>query len=175
MKKNYLLISIGMVIIAGVIGYFFAMRDQGSGTIPESPSQGTLVPSYTPDASPYSSPTGTPGSIGGKIRIPGYEVEMNDFYASSEVVTNDRSALIIFDPTFSVHYEASDKSFTLSIHADPIAYVRKSAENYFLEKLGISREQACALQVRVYVDMPEYPARMGIDYGLSFCPQGSSF
>lgn len=76
---------------------------------------------------------------------------------------------IYAQPPFQILFYEPDRSYTISLLAQPISTTRRDAETAFLELLSISKSDACALPVMVTT--PYYVDRVmsGRDLGLSFC------
>lgn len=64
------------------------------------------------------------------------------------------------------------KEFVISILGSPFATVREQAEEKFLEVLGLTREEACQLEVSLRTPRFANPDYAWQSYPLSFCPQG---
>jgi hypothetical protein len=76
----------------------------------------------------------------------------------------------IFGPRLNDKYE-----FVVLPYAKPVEPAVAKAEAALLENLGISREDACKLNVRVGVADYVDPRHAGTNYGLSFCSGGTPF
>jgi hypothetical protein len=99
-------------------------------------------------------------------------VAMNNFYKNAGYIAQDQQTVVIQQAsTYSIVYDVSDSSFTLTISSAPLDAVRQAAEAAFLSSLGISQQDACKL--RVYEDIsggvPNQYA--GKSFPLSFCAQ----
>lgn len=109
------------------------------------------------------------------ITTNGQEVLVKDFTGGISQPKND-TYNIENKPDYLIDYYIPDKLFSLVILNKDINYGRKQAENKLLKLLGISKNDACKLNVALYVPKeisPDYGG--GIDYKLSFCPGGISF
>jgi uncharacterized protein YxeA len=76
---------------------------------------------------------------------------------------------------YTLDYYAKDKSFIITLTNSNIQMARNEAEAGFLSTLKISKEQACQLNVQLGVPFSYNVNNSGINFGLSFCPNGKSF
>jgi hypothetical protein len=76
----------------------------------------------------------------------------------------------IFGPRLNNKYE-----FVVLPYTKPVESAVAKAEAALLENIGVSREDACKLNVRVGVADYVDPRYAGTNYGLSFCPSGNPF
>lgn len=72
-------------------------------------------------------------------------------------------------------YYAKGQLFIITLMNPDIKTARLKAEEDFLLTLKISKEQACKLNVQLGVPYSINQAAAGMNYGLSFCPDGQSF
>lgn len=118
-------------------------------------TNGTLSPT-TP---PITIPAGDTIAIGTSVG----NVIMNNFYKSADYIDQEQKAVVIQQAsTYNIIYNISDSSFAIAITGTPFDTVREQAESAFLQKLGISQQDACKLQVWVFK-----PGQTGTR--LSFC------
>src|SRR4030042_1347158 len=68
-----------------------------------------------------------------------------------------------------IAYIPVDKSFLISILDNPFEDVKKEAEKAFLQKLGITQEDACLMNVNIATNIRINPSYAGKNYKLSFC------
>lgn len=72
---------------------------------------------------------------------------------------------------YSIVYYASDRSFFITVLRKPFYENRIMAEEKFVKKMNITKEEACKLNVVLtFFDSGSYD-----NYGLSFCPNGKEF
>lgn len=76
---------------------------------------------------------------------------------------------------YLIDYYSPDQLFVIVITNLNIGEARKRAEKDFLDTLGINQEQACKLNVQLGVPFNVNENAAGINYGLSFCPNGIAF
>lgn len=79
--------------------------------------------------------------------------------------------LINEDKAFQIFYYDLDQSFSIAILQEPISDIKKVAEAQLLERLQISRKDACNLIVSVTVPSFVSEEISGQNLGLSFCPE----
>jgi hypothetical protein len=123
---------------------------------------------------------------------PSGEVEQLDAIKSSKYTTQDidikilsqsqaiGSGMYLFfqgerkdqfsNPEYVAYYYVNDRSLRIIVYGSPFEDIRKTAEKIFLEKLGISKEQACdMLNVRITASGDSDVNYVGRDIPLSFC------
>ena len=76
---------------------------------------------------------------------------------------------------YSISYYPQDQGFIIVILNPNIQVARDAAEKAFLETLGINQKAACKLKVTLSVPFGVNENASGINYGLSFCPNGKAF
>lgn len=76
---------------------------------------------------------------------------------------------------YSFDYYAKDQLFIITITDKDIKTAREKAENDFLSTLKIDKTQACKLNIQLGVPFSINQDAAGINFGLSFCPNGKSF
>lgn len=106
-----------------------------------------------------------------KIVISG--VLVNNFYKKNEANYGDSILLLIGDNTIT--YFKNENTFRISVMAITPAEFRKNrdvVERQFLRILGVTRVDACKLQVKETANSPG--GWDGKTYGLSFCPMQAS-
>lgn len=75
------------------------------------------------------------------------------------------------DSAYSLTYLPDYDQFLITILKNPFEENRTKAEDEFIEKLGITKDQACILNVTVSVPFSVDPERAGVKHPLSFCSQ----
>lgn len=116
-------------------------------------------------------------SSGDKLIIPAgnQQIKVNDFRKGITNPKNDTYE-ISNNADYLINYYVPDSLFSLVINNEDINSGRRKAENEFLKLLGVSRGEACKLNVSLYV-----PSGVNNDYGggkdykLSFCPGAIQF
>jgi hypothetical protein len=78
-------------------------------------------------------------------------------------------------PEYSIVFFEDKTTFTIIVNARPLTETRKKAEQALLRKLGISEVEACHLNVDLGVISSVDIDMSGKNFGLSFCPNGTSF
>lgn len=112
--------------------------------------------------------TPTPYPVSAK-RITVSGVEMNDFFASPKRI--DSKGDVAFEETqdYQLVYIKPFNYFIVSVLGSPFEEARSKAEIAFLNSLGVSKEDACKLDVVVNTPSFANPDFAGKDYPLSFC------
>ncbi len=91
------------------------------------------------------------------------------------VINSDRDVLISDTAEHQMIYFAKDQAFTIVITDPDIQRGREISEKAFLENLKIDEEAACKLRVSLGVPLSVNEEASGLNYGLSFCPNGRPF
>jgi len=76
---------------------------------------------------------------------------------------------------YAIDYYPEDHGFIIAILNPNIQVARALAEKDFVQTLGISQADACKLKVSLSVPFNINETASGINYGLSFCPNGKAF
>jgi hypothetical protein len=76
---------------------------------------------------------------------------------------------------YYLDYYAKDKLFVITIVNPDIQTARNKAEQDFLSTLRISQDEACQLNVQLGIPYSVNPDKAGLNFGLSFCPNGKAF
>lgn len=73
------------------------------------------------------------------------------------------------NPEYAAYYYTGDQSVRIIVYGEASVQTRRDAEAVFLEKLGISRTQACEMDVTIAISEEADPDRAGENLPLSFC------
>ena len=76
---------------------------------------------------------------------------------------------------YSIDFYPEDQGFIIAILDPNIQAARDMAEKDFIQTLGISPADACKLKVSLAIPFRINEKVSGINYGLSFCPNGKAF
>lgn len=71
---------------------------------------------------------------------------------------------------YTIQFFAADQSFNITLLNKDIWTAREKAEADFLQRLGLTQEEACKLAVNLAVPASVNATAFGGNYGLSFCP-----
>lgn len=131
---------------------------------------------------PESSPTPskkpeelTPGNgFVQPTKKPASKISINDIEHNEEILkqepTNNRGDILVSDEEyFQTLYFAQEDQFLISVIMSPFNEKRIEAENDFVIRLGISKENACLLDVVITTPKYANPNEAGKNYSLSFC------
>lgn len=172
MRKAIIIIILAVASLILGYGLYAFLRGEGS-PVPNGGivAVGTSTPSQ--GSSSVSTPQNIPTSDTITIGTPQGGVTINNPYKNAAYVTPDnRQYFILNTGQYGVYYYPFDSSFVIGIDAMPVLQVQQLAEQAFLQKLGISRTDACKLTVWVGVPVSVDANYAGRNLGLSFCPQG---
>lgn len=76
-------------------------------------------------------------------------------------------------PDYQTVYIPETNEFHILLFLFPLADTRVRAQQYFLQKLGVTEQEACMLQVVVAVTPDVSESLAGKNLGLSFCPEST--
>ncbi len=146
---------------------------------------------FTANKKEALSPTTAPGSVSlpvAKFTVPSQTEEkmtihlekesfsVNNLYKNPVRRLEDDSVTFLENSDFTMLFYPKDQSFSIALlSSENLAVTREKAENAFLQKLEISKEQACKLTGFLGVPYSISPEISGINFGFSFCPSGKPF
>ena len=182
-KKTIIIINI-IVLIAIIFGfmYFYGKTSQKKAVPTQNnttePTQ--VVPINGNKITPTVNQTQTQNSSStpeGILKITGKDGEsvlVNDFYKSpyTQVFDPQNDATIKESTDYSIEYQPNFQAFYINLNGNDLYISRTNAEQGLLDKLGISKDDACKLNVNLGVVYSVNPRASGVEYGLSFCPDG---
>jgi hypothetical protein len=183
--KKILYIVVPLVVIAILIFVFLFQRKQKikQSNIGNAPSGSVSLPASLPAPTPenkgISDPvTGLELTTDKKLleETSSGQVKLNNFAKGAEIADNGIIYLIDKE-NYNIGYNSTSKEFivTLLIAGD-IEKTRTDAEKDLLDKLGISKEDACKINVYLYVSAAlTEDKNLSQNHGLSFCPGSQSF
>lgn len=125
----------------------------------------TTKPTPQPIATP--TPTTAPINLPKEKTIRSSGVEINNPFLSPKRLTTQGDVLFEENATYRMVYLKQFDEFLIGIEEEPFEENRQQAEAFFLAKLGITKETACAL--RVTVSPPKKEGELSPSYRLSFC------
>ncbi len=155
-----ILIIIAICFLLIFIVLIFVRKNSG-----ETPKEVTPIPSPTisfPTPFPTPSFPQTP-----EITISG--VEVKNFYQNAEEYSKQGDVQFSSIPQYNLVYLSKFNEFLISILSSPFEETRVLAEKDFIEKLGITEQEASKLTVTVTTSKAINPDFAGKKYRLSFC------
>lgn len=123
------------------------------------------VPTTIP--SPTESPINIPLPTGETVEVSG--VPIKNPYISPVELSKNADSLMVRTDKYDLVYIKPYEQFLITINASPFESNRLEAEQAFLERLEISQEEACSLNVFVSTPYSVNPDESGTNYRLSFC------
>jgi hypothetical protein len=192
MKQLILILGVAVTLIGIVAGGVFIVSSlRGPDTEPPATSNGTF-PNYT-------STTGVeggvvePGSGEGVVRGSGatyaakggYTIVGNDIKKDPDLVADQYNPGYYYigyhydeetteEPPYVIQYIESTQFFNITLLKEPLAETRRSAEQYLLQRLGVTEAELCVLQYTVAVPNRVNSFYAGESLGFSFCPGAKS-
>lgn len=166
MKRVFKIILLFLaIIVLGLLAYFLIARPRKTAvTAPSSslpPTAEFVIP--PPDAPKMSIPTEKE------------TVDVNNLYSDPVYKLPDGTVTFIETSDYTMAFFPKDKSFTIAILSSDLTATRNKAENDFLQTLNITKDQACELTVTLGVPYKISAENSGLNFGLSFCPDGKAF
>ena len=154
MKKKLAKITIGVIVLFGIVLGYLSSQTSKTGETPTTERAGDE--------------TGTsllPGAD--KITISG--VEMNNFNNFAIYKGKIGDTRFIDEKDFKATYFPQDEAFLINIMASPFDIVRAEAEIKFLSVLSLDKDNSCKLAVYITTPRTLNPNEAGTNYRLSFC------
>lgn len=103
-----------------------------------------------------------------KDEIPS-EIPLKDF-RSNALETNSVGEMLLADEKdYQIVYFEGDQSFIITLYTPPIPETQQKAEEALLRILGVTKNQACKLNVSLGVPYQVDPQYIGVSLPLSFC------
>ncbi len=153
-KVRIVIFSVLVTIIVIVSTIIFLLSSAPQKTTPQE----LIVPTKIP---PVLSTTD-------KIIISG--IPIKNPYISPVQLDTQGDSLMTSTETYNLVYLKPFNEFLISITGAPFEVNRQLAEKAFLERVGITQEQACQIKVTITTPASVNPTEAGQKYPLSFCP-----
>ena len=96
-------------------------------------------------------------------------VEVTNFAQNAELIPGGKAIIFEREGDYHILFHSQNELFIISILGSPFSEKRFLAEEAFLYKLGITKEEACKLNVVITTPMFANEAESGKNYKLSFC------
>jgi hypothetical protein len=102
-------------------------------------------------------------------------VKVYNFFPHSENKIDKNTFFIKEHSSYTISYFKPDSLFLITLENKNLLTARTSAEKEFLKQLKISKDAACELNLDM--EVPDYIDNdlSGVNYNLSFCPDGIPF
>lgn len=149
MKKKISLIFTLLIIVSA--GYLI-LNSQPS-PLPQTPPLPTVIP-----ANPQ---------ILNRVDIQG--VSVNNFIETSKTIEETGEVFAAEKDDYVIIYHKDVEDFLLNVLSSPFESIKLEAEADFLKTLGITKIEACRLNVVIKTPRFANPDQAGKDFGLSFC------
>ncbi len=174
-----LFITIGIIIgLAVLVGFIFWPRLKPKPLETPPVTQGTGGPSVTNP--PPQSPGGKTDAAFSLRTADGGSIRTKNFKQDPETVKDPINAGYYYlgyhltgtpgeKVPYVIMYIDATQYFNIVLLQEPIGQVRRAAERYLMEHLGISQAQMCQLQYTVAV--PDSVSAIYTTLGFSFCPE----
>lgn len=98
-------------------------------------------------------------------------IQMNNFFATAKEVKPDGEVIMTENDDYRIMYFPQREYFLISIYSSPFQEIKNSAEESFIQILGIKQEDLCKLNVSITTPEFANPDEAGINYQLSFCEE----
>jgi len=172
--KLILFIVIGVSLISILLFLlFFRKTAQPSNTASNQADQYSSNNVSSPQpTSDFSIPDKTAATM--TLKTKQGDIETNNLYKNP--IENLSKNGIVFGKSndFIISFFPQDQGFLITLLSPDLAAARTKAEDTFLQDLNISKDQACNLKVELGTPFFVSEKAAGINYGLSFCPNGKA-
>jgi hypothetical protein len=180
MKKNIIIGINIFVLVLGIGGFIFWKMNQKEPVPVNNPNTifpfgGNSTTTTTPTPTTIIEQTNTvpEGMIKIKAKDGGYVI-MKDFYQSpyTQILDQQKDASIKDSIDYNIEFQPEILGFLIDLRGKDLCKARENSEQGLLDKLGITKEEACRLYVDLGVIFSVNAKASGVNYGLSFCPEG---
>ena len=103
-----------------------------------------------------------------QIELPS-AVVVNNIYKNEGHTYESGTKVFEKNQYYQITYSPTEDLFDIVILSSDFNEGRLLAENAFIRELGIAKEEACELNVKMYTHPQLNPAEADNEYGLSFC------
>ncbi len=163
MRRKIILTAIGIILVTAVVLAISVFRNSDDVTTGDEDGGETSSQEIPAANLNLKVPAGEKIQLGTAKGI----VEVNNFYRSV-VAAQEQFLIIKREGNYEVTYDTASSAFFINISKGSFDSVRPSAEDGFLKFLGVSREDACKLDVAVGAAREVSDAPRGVA-PLSFC------
>lgn len=181
MNKKFI-ISINILVLVVIVGGFiFWKMNQKETTHSVKNNPNPTFPAIGNNVTQIPQPQTTTVSTTpiGMIKITtkdGGSILMKDFYQSpyTKILDSYNDASIKESTDYNIEFQPQGPRFFIGLHGKgkELYIARDNAEQGLLDKLGITKEEACQIKVTLGVAFSDSEKASGVNYGLSFCPDG---
>ncbi|NTU67078.1 MAG: hypothetical protein HGB08_04120 [Candidatus Moranbacteria bacterium] len=107
----------------------------------------------------------------------GNQIEINNPKKIAKEKLDEKDLVLESNGNYDIMYFNYSKgpSFLITLSSPDLESSRTAGESKLIDLLGISKDQACKLNVSLTVPQDVSSPAAGYDYGLSFCPNGKPF
>lgn len=201
MRRNIkiILLIVGIALLILAASLFVLNKVRNSSVTPkESVPAGTNFDPSTLPSTGFSIPSTTSGNTktapmnvsNGKFTIPdknaekmiipttGGNIATNNLFKNPVESLPNNAVAFVENEEYHMSFYPNHQYFLITLLDPDIQKARDKAENDLLKTLGITKEQACNLDVDLGAPTwvsPEAEKAGAKNYGLSFCPNGKPF
>ena len=172
-------LALGAIILIAILLYALtpakpAPRPQPSPSLPVSGTSGGSTSTAAGNTA-YSVPISSGVSIATRdfLHDPATVADQSNrgyYYIGYHQSTGPQDTTATANPPYVIEYIAQTHYFNIGLYQEPIGQVRRAAEQYLLNTLGISSDEACTLKYMVSVPDKVNSVYSGENLGFSFCP-----
>lgn len=163
-----------LIFVALVLAGLFFFRTSNETPAPTSSTNNTAP---TPSGS-NTVTTGVPQQPSQKVLVPGTDgnpVEVISFLPSTINLSNAGDVYLAGEEVgeedlYRVSFYVPRQSFSIILLQEPLQETRQQAEQFLMQKLGITQVDMCRLYYFVSTPSSINPVYGGITLGFSFCP-----
>ena len=173
--NKILFLSIGVVVIAGLI--VFAFWFVGSKQTPVTNSNGQV--GFPVAGSVVQTQTNTSTTNGETSSVRNFlkdsttvkdPINSGYYYLGYHMSEGISDSTATDSPPYIIEYISATQYFNIALLQEPIGTTRLAAEQYLMTHLGISQNQMCQLNYMVSVPNRVNSQYAGRNLGFSFCP-----
>lgn len=166
--------SYKLIVIAAFLLFIFLFAILALTSIFNKTSPPSIVPTRDPQPTFYLFPTVAMDdlilpTVPVTDTIVIKDVIIKNFYPLAKDTNINGDVLVVDDPSYHIVYFPFRKTFLINILSSPFEDARIKTEEKFLQILGITREDACRLNVEIGTPRFANEDLAGQTFRLSFC------
>lgn len=175
MKKIFIFCGILVFIAGGLLAYSQLQKRntqlQNPNDTGQTPASGPIGGSPQASATPLLSSEGAAlqQKIAARIQSGEIPTETSPYLSQRILDVYPKGLGISQIPDYLTLFDDASQQISIQLNVFPLADTRTRAEQYLLEKLSITQNQACLLNIHVFVDQTVSTSLAGQNLGLSFC------
>ncbi len=177
-KPVTIIIIVGILVAGGLATLAFTFAGPRTQTADSSTNQNVGLPTAASVPQPNSLATGS-GGTSSTVQTNNFitdpttvkdPINTGYYYLGYHVSEGVPDPTATANPPYIITYISTTHYFNIALLQEPIGSVRLQAEQYLMNRLGITQAQMCQLDYMVSVPDRVNSQFSGLNLGFSFCP-----